>query len=268
MLFVSRDEITEVNNYELPEGKSGQFGLWRRQYKIKRGTELLHRSYSSYAIWKEASEVYYGENTFAVNIRRMAYFLEAMGSFPIHEVHGPRNLIRRIAVTFGYPGKGDFVSALRPINLLLACPRLEYVRIDVLTYLVPPKPSSVTFAWENLVATVNTLRKLKAHFGKNMIILTLDPYPCPYEAEYVGDDCLYEEEDKSWLLDIPSQQIIDKVAEGQGSLRECLTVQMATRWAPAARESRVEQGDDGSLPGQKGLTRALRSAAREISPGR
>ena len=244
IMFVSPKDIV-VKNYSLS-------GVRRSQYKVEPGTELLHRSYSNYQVWKEASEVYYGENTFLMTPFTVSHFLEATeatGTFPIHEVHHPRNLIRNIKLTLGNLGNVGFVMALRHLKILLTCPKLENLSVHICVSLIPFSPLSQFFASGCLSLIVCALRKLKAHVGNNMILTTSsDSGAVPFEAKYVGCDSVRLAENMTWLLDIPSEQIIEKVTKGQGSLRECLTVEMASRWAPPVEEGPAKGGDDASPP--------------------
>lgn len=96
--------------------------------------------------------------------------------------------------------------------------------------------------------------------------MTLDA--TPFEAKYVGCDRIGFRENMSWLLDIPSEEIIEKVAKGNGSLRECLTMEMATKWAPPVKKGEAAKGDDSYPPGKERLARATRNAALKTNPYR
>lgn len=245
-------------------------GLWRRRYKVEPGTELLHRSYSNDVIWKEASEVYYEENTFAMTKITMSYFLRATATFP-YEMHRPRELIRNIKLTAGCLSQSSFGTAVRQVDILLKCPRLKNVTLEYWAILIPYHPHcplSSLFLTGHLAKIVGALRKLKAHVSKNMILIASDSDTTPFQTNYVGYDRIDPKEDLSWLLDIPSEKIKEKVANGQGSLRECLAVEMATKWAPPLIQDQAKWGLGDSPPGEKSLTGAIQSNAPETSPRR
>ena len=262
ILFVSPQDIV-VKDYSA-------IGLWRRRYTVEPGTELLHRSYSNDAIWKEASEIYYGENTFVMTKITMSYFLMATATFP-YEIHRPRELIRNIKLTAGCLSESSFETAVRQVDILRECPRLKNVTLEYWAILIPyhPRcPLSKLFLTGRLATIVGALRKLKAHVSKNMILIASDSDTIPVQTNYVGDDRIDMKEDLSWLLDIPSEKIKEKVANGQGSLRECLAVEMATKWAPPLIEDQAKWVLGDSPPGEKSLTRAIPSTAPETSPHR
>lgn len=226
-LLVSPQDIV-VKNYSIS-------GISRKRYKVEPGTELLHRSYSNDAIWKEATEIYYAENTFAMTKFTMSYFLLAAATFPSHEMHRPRELIRNVKLTAGCLSELSFRSAVRQIDILLRCPRLKNLTLEYWAFLIPYHRNcalSNLYLTGRLALIMDALRKLKAHVGKNMVLITSDSGTIPFEARYNGRDCIGTKEDLSWLLDIPSETIKEKVINGRGSLRECLTVEMATKWAP------------------------------------
>lgn len=237
-----------------------QSGVRPSQYKIEPGTELLHRSYSNKQIWREASEVYYGENTFLMSLYTMIDFLQATGNFPIDEMHSPRGLIRNIELNLGHLGKLGMASALRQIDILLTYPGLQNVLVTIWTSLIPHGPSNGLIAKGHLSTIVGALRKLKAHVGKSMSLSTYDSGTIPFGVKYVGRDSIRYGENLSWLLDVPSEQSLERVTKGQGSLRECLMMEMATKWAPVSKGQA-----EGDSPSEKNCLAGARSAALGIS---
>lgn len=212
-------------------------------HPIKAGHGLLQFAFSNQQIAREACEIYYGYNTFTADAVILSRFLVSEIDLGGGEWFFPAACVKKIIITITFFGNVMTSLDVDSRDLSFRCPKLRTIVLESFangnSVIFIPRCARLT----DVQKIVYLGRKLKREM--NSIKLELYLHDFCYNRihgsqQNVGTAgrCkpLDGNTDAIWLIDEPDQEIIEKVEDGQGSDREWLVVQMATKWAPIEKE--------------------------------
>lgn len=208
-------------------------------HPIKAGHGLLHSAFSNQQIAREACEIYYGYNTFTADAIVLSRFLVSKIDLGGGDWFFPAACVTKIIITITFFGSVMTSLDVDSRDISLRCPKLRTIVLESFA-----NGNSVIFIPRcarliDVQKIVYLGRKLKKEI--NSIKLELYLHDFCYSRIHGSQQnigtagrctTLDGNTDVIWLIDEPDPQIIEKVEDGQGSDREWLVVQMATRWAP------------------------------------
>ena len=214
---------------------------------------LLNPAFSNPQIAREACEVYYGYNAFAVHAAVLETFLACKFYLGGGEWFFPAVCIQKIVVTIDFMESAMSDSlAVNFRGISLSCPKLQTVILKCSANeengaIFVPRCTKVI----DIRNIIYLCRRLKSVISGIQLELYLPGFcynrvhlsPQTVDAP-LGRCKILKDIDVSWLMDEPDQETIEKLKRGKGTIREWLTAKMARKWAPIKEKKSFVDSDE------------------------